>query len=166
MFCTNCGKQIETSTAFCSFCGAKVIEPPHQQGSTVTGADAKAVGAVPSLPPGSLPLNVIEELKKYPKTTTNTCPGCGYHGLIGVGSEFISKRDLRISFLLRTAAALMALVYVAWGLISPPVFSGASFLLCAFWGFIIYGLFMYKGRHTQNFLHCPNCKRKLGPVKV
>lgn len=160
MFCANCGKQIGAGAAFCPFCGVKTGEPPHSQDSTTTGA---AAGPVSSLPAGSLPPNVIEELKKYPKTTTTTCFECGYHGLVGVGNEFISKRDLRISRVLRIVATLMSLVYVAWGFL---VGNTSLWFDIIFLAFIFWGLIGWKGRHTQNFLHCPNCKTTLGPVKI
>jgi hypothetical protein len=40
MFCANCGKQLETSVAYCPSCGAKSNKPPSPQGSAITGANA------------------------------------------------------------------------------------------------------------------------------
>ena len=138
MFCSKCGKNLDTESKFCNDCGSATSNK-----ATAESCDEE----------------IRSELGKYNKITKETilCLECGYNGFMGISNQKVDPQGLQKSVIYSFIFLFCVFFFLA------PMSSGIIGSLI----YVIAGLIvaMASGYFTRKYWICPACKQPLLPKK-
>lgn len=136
IYCNQCGEEIPADSKFCSVCGAP-------QAATIDFGEAEYHEAAKDFRDAA----IRNELKGYKQLNKGICLECGYQGLVGVSSEYVTprwKRSISVTaMLLASAFTLLMFHWLVTVLVVLPV-------CVAVWVKI-----------DRKYRICPSCHNKL-----
>lgn len=132
MFCSNCGKELQTDASFCQYYGAQCkssdfIKQPTQQ-------------------------EMMQKLKRFKELKKCTCLECGYSGLMGVVKEQeLSKKDKKTIWTTRIVAILVFLFILPGSFLFGLILGGILGCICV----------AVESSCKKKILFCPSCDREV-----
>ena len=132
MYCRQCGKENPNESAFCSYCGASLIEER-------TSSNTKQK-------------DILANLRAFKKHKNCLCLVCGYSGLMGIVRKApLTAKEKRSLW----GARILSIVIFLFGLSQGVISRIFSTLVSVFlW-------LAYDFKYDRKVLFCPACKREV-----
>ena len=133
MYCSKCGKELQDSAKFCSYCGANLSS------SCQSESQEKKI--------------IANNLKPYTKIKNSLCLECGYSGPMGVIKTIPFSKKQKAFFV-----CIRILIILTIFLVIPPL----GFIMGFLWGIAGAALSRFiESKYERTILFCPSCQQEV-----